>query len=143
MTLKEALAQAKRTGGNPNWSKEKGWFVSEGRYTGKPFWGQFRAPWETAPGEGFIAPWTVRAQTPQGWAAWQYPKLGWTGQQQLESLYGAEEWRAQVPEWLKLAEVTPEELTSYYDELYNTIVAPKGISKELWKPMGDQLTQHN
>ena len=37
MTHKEALAQAKKTGGNIDWSKEKGWFVSEGKYTGEPF----------------------------------------------------------------------------------------------------------
>ena len=148
MTLKEALAQAKKTGGNLDWSKEKDWFVTGGIAPYAPgqrhvFPHQF--PWWE--GWGFVPPWMTPKE--EGWLGFgtrkgligkgQYtriePRLSWQGQKQLESLYGAEGWRAQVP-GLKPTEATPEELTSYYDELYNTLVAPKGISKELWEAYG-------
>ena len=58
MTLKEALAQAKKTGGNVDWSKEKGWFV-EPQYKGKAVSEvkPFAWPHQTETGAGFLPFW--------------------------------------------------------------------------------------
>ena len=148
MELKEALEEVERTGGNLGWSKEKNWFVTGGIAPYAPGqrhvfphqfpwwegWG-FVPPWMTPKGEGWLGFGTRKGLIGKGQYTRIEPQLSWQGQKQLESLYGAEGWRAQVP-GLKPTEATAEELTSYYDELYNTIVAPKGISKELWEAYG-------
>ena len=53
-----------------------------------------------------IAPWTVQAGTPQGWAGYQMPRIGWQAQQELQRL------NVPVPSGFRGISATVEDLTA-------------------------------
>lgn len=78
-TLEEARVEAGKTGGSVGWTAGKGYYVKAGAFAatvpgkglvsgqkkGASLFGLF--PWETALGEGFIAPWSRVIETPEGY----------------------------------------------------------------------------